>query len=112
MTTRSFSQRVEEILVCINRIKINEQYLSEAEAIGNSELFDMAFDAILMNLLVIGENVKASFDQFTQDYPSIPWASIAKLRDRIAHHYHHVDSREIQAAIDEPLQQLLNALTR
>jgi uncharacterized protein with HEPN domain len=41
----------------------------------------MAFDAILRNLAVIGEAVRALPDETISSTPSVPWTSIAGLRN-------------------------------
>lgn len=52
-------------------------------------------EAILMNLAVIGEAVKALSESTTTSAPEVPWREIARLRDMIIHRYHHIDLNEI-----------------
>lgn len=55
----------------------------------------MAYDAVLRNLAVIGEAVRALPDDITSDLPDIPWASIAGLRNVAVHEYFRVDAAVI-----------------
>ena len=60
----------------------------------NSEdptLADMAFDAILRNLAVIGEEVKALPEESIASMPEVPWASIAGPRNVVVHEYFRID---------------------
>lgn len=53
-------------------------------------------DGVCMKLIFIGESIK-SIDKLSEGvlflkYPSIPWKSITKMRDIIAHHYFKIDA--------------------
>ena len=48
-------------------------------------------DAILHNLLVIGEATKNLALRFLEKHPAIPWKKIKGLRDIIAHQYFGID---------------------
>ena len=50
------------------------------------------FDAILMNLLIIGEATKKLPPEMTVAMPDVDWSGAAGLRDIIAHHYFGIDS--------------------
>jgi len=47
----------------------------------------MTFDAMRMNILVIGEAVKSIPAEVLALEPDLPWADIAAMRDRAAHRY-------------------------
>ena len=47
----------------------------------------MTFDAIRMNILVIGEAVKNIPAEVLALEPGVQWADIAAMRDRVAHRY-------------------------
>jgi uncharacterized protein with HEPN domain len=49
------------------------------------------FDAVLMNLLVIGEAAKNIPQETLARMPQVDWAGAAGLRDIIAHHYFGID---------------------
>lgn len=48
-------------------------------------------DAVIRNLEVIGEAVKNLSMEFRDQYPNVPWKSIAGVRDRLIHHYFGID---------------------
>ena len=71
---------------------------------------DLRRDAILYNLLVIGEAVKALGEQTRARQPEVPWRQIAGLRDLIAHEYFRIDMDEIQSIVDQELKALSSAI--
>lgn len=46
-------------------------------------------------LEIIGEASKALSGDFTDTYPEIPWSDMAKVRDRLSHHYHRIDPSQL-----------------
>jgi uncharacterized protein with HEPN domain len=104
--------RLADIATAADRIATAERVLEDAERIGSFEQAAMAFDALLYRLLVIGEAVKALPAEFVAAEPSVPWSSIARLRDLLAHHYFRVDSEIIRHTIDAPLAELVAAVER
>lgn len=47
--------------------------------------------AITRSLEIIGEATKRKNDEFRAKYKDIPWQSMAKMRDKLIHHYAGVD---------------------
>ncbi|MDW8099564.1 MAG: DUF86 domain-containing protein, partial [Anaerolineae bacterium] len=44
-------------------------------------------DAVVRNLEIIGEATKRLSEEVRERYPTIPWKSMAGVRDRLIHHY-------------------------
>lgn len=80
-----------------------------AEAEDDVELADIAFDAILHNLMVIGEATKTLPLDVVASRPDVPWSDIARQRDFITHHYHRIESTAVHKTIDRPLTVLETA---
>jgi uncharacterized protein with HEPN domain len=80
--------------------------LEQAEARGAQDEAQLAFDALLYRLVVIGEAVKALPDELLARQPQVPWSEIARLRDLLAHHYYRVDAQIIRRTVDAPLDEL------
>lgn len=72
------------------------------------------FDAICLNLLVIGEKLK-SLDNKTNgkylfQYPDIPWKEIMRMRDIIAHHYTDIKNEIIYKTVINDIPELRKTL--
>lgn len=106
MSPRDHEFRVEDIIERIRRITFAETQLSEAETKSLIEISEMAFDAILYDLLVIGEAVKSLDDEMKILHKHIQWREIIGLRDFLAHEYFHIQASVIKASIDSPLEEL------
>ncbi|HEY0776590.1 MAG TPA: HepT-like ribonuclease domain-containing protein [Gemmatirosa sp.] len=51
-------------------------------------------DAVLYQLVILGEATKAALQadpSLATRFPAVPWSSMARVRDRAAHHYYKLD---------------------
>jgi len=69
-------------------------------------------DALLFQLVVIGEAVKGLGDELRGAEPEVPWRSVAGLRDMIAHQYFQIEMDRILAIIERDLPGLDDAVGR
>jgi uncharacterized protein with HEPN domain len=69
-------------------------------------------DALLLQLVVIGEAVKHLTPETRDSTPEIPWANIAGLRDLIAHEYFRIDIDRVLQVVDRDLPSLEQAIDR
>ena len=104
--SRSPNERFDDILSAIQRCRTYRYFLSNDE----SQLSEMAFDAILRNLAVIGEAVRALPTATLTSMPNVPWTSIAGLRNIVVHEYFRVNPELISDIVDNYLDQLQEAL--
>ncbi|MHC2185027.1 uncharacterized protein with HEPN domain [Rathayibacter agropyri] len=70
----------------------------------------MALDAVLRNLAVIGEAVRALPDPELNALADVPWPAIAGLRNIIVHEYFRIQPALIMEILDEELLPLAIAL--
>ena len=64
---------------------------------------------------ILGEAAKAVTLEMQGAHPAVPWTAMAKIRDRLSHHYHRIDPSQLWtvAIVDIPsLAQQLRALER
>ena len=69
-------------------------------------------DAVLYNLVVIGEAANALSDDVTSREEEIPWPKIVGLRNLIAHEYFRIDREIIEAIVHDQLDALDAAAER
>lgn len=60
--------------------------------------------AIERCLEIMGEASKTVSRKFAATHDEIPWSDMAKVRDRLSHHYHRVDPGQLwtMASVDVP----------
>jgi uncharacterized protein with HEPN domain len=107
--TRKDHQRLRDLLDRITAAKAAENLLEQAQDSGNADLARTAFDAVLYDLLVIGEAAKALPPALRTSRPEVPWSDITKMRDVLAHHYYKVRVDVVRATLDAPLEALRQA---
>jgi uncharacterized protein with HEPN domain len=97
-------QRVRDVLAAIDAIRSH---------LARGDLSDgLVFDAVRIRLLEIGEAVNALPDDLLRQEPGIPWAQIARMRDRLAHRYFDTSHAVLQATVDHDLPELEAAARR
>lgn len=73
-------------------------------------------DAVIRNIEIIGEAVKNISDDFKLKHDVIPWKDLAKVRDKLIHHYFGVNLdivwNIIKGSLPETLGQLKEILKR
>jgi uncharacterized protein with HEPN domain len=68
--------------------------------------------AVLYKFAVMGEATKLLPDQVREQYPDIPWRSIAGLRDKVIHGYIGVDYELLWETIDKKIPRVITGLRR
>lgn len=104
---RSDRERLVDIARAIARLEHFIGDLATASISGEA-----VRDAVLYNLLVIGEAAKSLGADVHEAAPEVPWRSIAGMRDVLAHHYFRVDAAIVEATLRKDLPQLKQAVAR
>jgi len=94
------------IAACIDALdKILEFTKSFSSA---SDFFEdrKAFDATMMNFVIMGEMVIRISDTFKDKHSEIPWYKIKAFRNIIAHDYFGIDADEVWQIIKNDLPKL------
>jgi uncharacterized protein with HEPN domain len=63
--------------------------------------------ATVSQILIIGEATKRLSPAFIQAHPSMPWSDIARMRDKMTHHYRIIDQREVWDVVTRGIPELL-----
>jgi uncharacterized protein with HEPN domain len=104
--SRSPEDRFCDIRAAIDRCIEYRPYLSG----DDDAMAGMAMDAVLRNLAVIGEAVRALPESALVTFEGVPWAAIAGLRNVIIHEYFRIQPELIIEILDEELLPLAEAL--
>lgn len=70
---------------------------------------DMAYDATLRNLGILGEAAKNIPEEIRQRHPEVDWRGVAGLRDILAHAYFALDKRSSDLTLPFLDHQLIKA---
>jgi uncharacterized protein with HEPN domain len=74
---------------------------------------ERTYDAVLLNLQIVGEAVKQIPQEFRDRYPETEWRKISGLRDILAHAYFQIDIEIIWDVVQNkltPLQAQVNKI--
>jgi uncharacterized protein with HEPN domain len=103
---RKWRLRVADILGCIERI---EGYVA-GMTYGDFEHDDRTYDAVLMNLAIVGEAAGHVDEELTARHPSVPWDKMRAMRNVIVHEYFGASRRIVWETIAHDLPSLSVAL--
>ncbi|MBI3159060.1 MAG: DUF86 domain-containing protein [Chloroflexi bacterium] len=95
-------QRLEDILAAIRAI--------QGYAVPNYDAFladNKTQDAIMYNLIIMGEAANRISDEFQEEHPEIPWSAMIGTRNVIVHGYDQVRLEIVWKIIERDLQTLL-----
>ena len=106
MSSRPWSQRIRDILVCISNIQAFTQGMSLDDFEGNS----MAVRAVAFEFVTMGEAARAIPEAVKQQYPGIPWDKMQVIRNVIVHEYCRIDEEILWKTCQEDLHPLVPLL--
>ena len=100
------SQRVADILAAIDRC---QRYIPTLDS-SDSQLVQMAEDAVERNLQIIGEASAHLPADVTDAHPDIPWPQIRGFRNILVHQYFGVEVDVVRDVVETYLPPLSEAL--
>jgi uncharacterized protein with HEPN domain len=71
---------------------------------------EMAYDATLRNLEILGEAAKSIPGEVRQLHPEVDWRGVAGLRDILAHAYFALDNETLWKIVRTDIPRLLDLL--
>lgn len=71
-----------------------------------------AYDAVMMNFIIIGEAVKNIYEDVQKNYPDVEWREIMAMRNILVHEYWGVDEKVIWNAVKKNLPELKEIILR
>lgn len=104
--SRSPAERITDILDAIDRCQGYRTHLDDPDR----GIAEMASDAILRNVSIIGEAVNHLPAEVTQARPDIDWTAIVGMRHVLVHQYFGIDPSIVVDVVDADLIPLAQAL--
>ncbi|MBN2433735.1 MAG: DUF86 domain-containing protein [Spirochaetes bacterium] len=98
---------LQDIIDAINKI---QEYSKNISSLEEFEKNSIIFDAVLMNIIVIGESANRLSDFLKENNAYIEWNKIKGLRNIIAHDYFGIDIEEIYQIIIYILPEFLDQI--
>jgi uncharacterized protein with HEPN domain len=86
---RDAELRLDDILQAIERIRL---YVTDAD-FARFQSDAMLFDAVSMNVLVIGEAIGRLPERLKDQLGGLPWKSMVAVRNLVAHGYPELDPK-------------------
>ena len=106
--SRDYSLYLEDIIESCQRISRYTQGMS-LEKFRNNE---MAYDAVLRNIEIIGEAAKRIPTIIRDQYVEIEWRRIAGMRDVVAHHYFSIHDNIVWDIVVNKIPDLTNQVKK
>lgn len=104
--TRSANERIGDILEAIEKCQRFQSRLSDPDPV----VAEMAFDAALRNIAVIGEAANHLPSEVTDAHPDIDWPAIIGMRNILVHQYFGVDAVLVERVVERNLTPLADAI--
>ncbi len=101
--SRHDRERLIDILEAISRI---QEYRHFSEDTEEQLPQGLLADAILYDLVVVGEAVRALSEETRERVPGMPWGDIVALRNLVAHEYFRIDMNRISEIVDKDIAEL------
>lgn len=67
---------------------------------------EMALDAVVRNIEIIGEATKNLSKELKQAHPEVPWQKIAGMRNKMIHEYFGIDAEILWLTVTEDIPML------
>lgn len=93
---------LQDILAAAEKIEKYTKGLSYDDFLDN----DLVSDAVIKNILVIGEATKNIPDEIRQAHPHIEWRKMAGMRDMMIHSYFSINYRIVWDVVQNKIPKL------
>lgn len=105
---RKWKFRLRHIVEAIQRIEQYTAGISFEQFVADLK----TFDAVVRNLIIIGEAARQIPPEIANDFPHIPWSEMRALRNFLTHEYDRVEVDIIWDTIQKDLPPLIPMLEK
>lgn len=109
--TGGVDERLNDILDAIARARVADKRSRLAESLGDDVGLQIAFQAILYNLAVVGEAASGVPMEVRERDPGIDWSEVAALQDVVGSRRHGIAPAAVRELLESDLA-LLEATVR
>lgn len=107
--TRDEIDRIMDVREALERVVAYRTLVHADEPTGQDGVL---LDAILYNLVILGEAVRCLPETFRGSEPAVPWRDIIGFRNLAAHEYFRVEAQRVWEIVDLHIPRLEEAITR
>lgn len=106
--SRTYKDYIEDILRAITDIENFTEGLDFDSFVHDRK----TVYAVMRALEIIGEAAKKVPDEVRARAPELPWRYMARMRDKLIHHYHGVDLEMVWLVVKEELPKVRKPLKK
>ncbi len=106
MQHRDWKFRTADILDAIAAIQKYSDNMNFQQFVSDRK----TVDAVIRNLIIIGESASHIPEEIYREFPEIPWAEMRGMRNLVVHEYFGVNDKILWDTIQIDLPQLLKKL--
>jgi len=100
------SQDTDYVADIVNACRLIGTFVSDHDVESFTKA-EAAYFATVQQVLIIGEATKHLSVEFRDAHPSIPWSDIARMRDKLIHHYGRIDVNEVWSTATRDVPRLM-----
>ena len=114
MSNEEILDTLDIVLKAAEAAKSRAEHITHKDQVSGNFESEALLDAICMNFVVIGENLKMldnkTQGQYLRKYPEIPWSEVIRMRDIVAHHYTGIKNDIIFDTVKRDIPDLIAVL--
>lgn len=104
--SRDYRLFLSDISDCCHKIERYTKDMAQEQFIAN----DMAFDAVMRNLEIIGEAMRHIPEEVRLRHSEVPWRTIVAFRNIVIHEYFGIDEDIVWDVVENKIPELLKQI--